>query len=360
MSELGLTHAISFTGSLWFDTAPDGSTPTLLLVESSVREPELEGRVLGDEVTAVVRERRPDASFVAEFGEQAAELGVDRIAAIGDGAILDAAKLAVLTVESGTGRAVELVLVPCGAEPYRAFTRFAVVDDGEERPTVVDERLGRATVVLVPDLLERLPSQTIARHALDSTVHAIESLLSSRSHPLSRAHAMAALRIIAEHSRGVDTKSRRSRADLIVASFLAAEAFSSTRLGLAHALASPLGTDLGMTHDALNGVLGEAVVEFWGADVTGFVDVASAVGLAQGLMEVRAWLASLRRAAGLPAGLCDLGVPWERVEAVLPRAARSSGVATLPRPLSDTGLVEFARRGWSGSVDEEVLHAGRP
>ena len=103
-----------------------------------------------------------------------------------------------------------------------------------------------------------------------------------------------------------------------------------------------------------------AVVAFWGADVPGFADVATALGLAQSLLEVRSWLASLRLAAGLPAGLCDLGVPWERVEAVLPRAARSSGVATLPRPLPDAGLEDFARRGWSGSVDEEVLHAGRP
>lgn len=359
MSKDVLTHDIAFKGTLRFDAALDGSPRTLLLAEAGVRVPELEARMLGGELTIVVREQRPDTHFVVELSEQASALGVERVAAIGAGAFLDAIKVTALAVESRTGRAVELVLVPCGAEPYRAFTRFAVVDDGKKRPTVVDERFGCATVVLVPDLLERLPGYAIARHALDSAVHAIESLLSSLTHPFARAQAMAALRTIAEHTASMEAASGESRTDLVVASCLAAEAFSSTKLGLAHAVASPLGTELGVTHDTLNGVLGEAVIAFWGADVDGFREVAAALGLPRNPVQVRARLASLRQAARLPASLRELGIPWSSVEAILPRAARSSGLAALPRALPDSGLETFARRAWLGSVDEEVLHAGR-
>jgi alcohol dehydrogenase class IV len=353
------SHQISFNGSLWFGTAPEGSPPTLVLVGPGMHVPELEARVFGSDVIAVECERRPNQRFVLELAEQARAGQVRRLAAMGDGALLDAAKLAVRDVESRAQEPVELVLVPCGAEPYRAVTRFAVVDDGDSRPTVVDERFGRACVVLVPELLELVPRQTLACHALDSAVHAIESLLSNLANPYSRALAMASLRTLAEAARDRDPTSIESRTRFLAAAFLAAEAFSSTRLGLAHAIASPLGTSLRITHDVLNGVLGERVVSFWGSGVRGFYDIASALDLAPTPDAICSWLAMLREAADLPPSLRDLDIPWASVEAILPDAARSSGVAVLPRRLPKSGLGNFARLAWAGSVDEEVLHAGR-
>lgn len=358
MKDVALTHKIAFTGSLWFDAVPDGSRPTLLLADAGLHSPRLERRLLGDYVTTVVAERRPDAAFVAALAEQASRTDVQRIAAIGDGALLDAAKLTALAVEKRTGHLPELVLVPCGTEPYRAVTRFAVVDNDGQRPTVVDERFGCASVVLAPELLAVIPLDVAACHVLDSAVHAIESLLSSLAHPFSRAQATAALRIIAEHTEDGVPASGEARTHLAVASFLAAEAFSSTRLGLAHALASPLGTELGVTHDTLNGVLGEAVVSFWGSDVPGFSDIAVAVGRAANPSRVQSWLGALRATARLPGCLRDLGVPWASVEAILPRASQSSGIAVLPRTLSGSALEDFARRAWAGSIDEEAVDAG--
>jgi maleylacetate reductase len=359
MSLPDLCHEISFSGSLSYGTAPDGAGPSLVLAEPDLHDVALETDLLGDVVRAVLCERRPDQRLVSEVAEAAVALGVGRVAAIGAGALLDAAKLASRQVADRLERPVELIFLPCGAEPYRAVARFAVVDDGAERPTVVDERFGRARVVLVPALIERIATPALARHALDSSVQAIESLLSLWAHPYSRAQATAALRTIAEELPGLRGADAEARARLLIAAFLAAEAFSSTRLGLAHAVASPLGTTLGVTHDALNGVLGEAVVEFWGADVRGFRDVALAVGVEPTVEAVRCWLAALREAADLPASLRELGVAWASVDAILPRAAGSSGMAVLPMPLPDSGLMSFARRGWAGPVEqEEVLHAG--
>jgi alcohol dehydrogenase len=355
-----LVHQISFSGSLWYGTAPDGARPTVVLVEPELHDARLEAELLGDVVRAFLCERRPDLSFVSEVVDETHSRGVDRLAAIGPGALLDAAKLASRHLEDRSERAVELVFLPCGPEPYRAVARFAVVDHDGERPTVVDERFGRANVVLVPALLEQIPSPALACHALDSAVQAIESLLSLRAHPYSRAQATGALRMIAEELPRLDDADAEARARLVIAAFFAAEAFSSTRLGLAHAVASPLGTVLGITHDTLNGVLGEAVVEFWGAEVRGFREIAHALGVEPTVDGVCSWLTALREVAELPGSLRELGVAWMSVETILPRAAGSSGIAVLPMPLADSGLVRFARRGWAGSVEQEevVLHAG--
>jgi alcohol dehydrogenase class IV len=353
------SHQISFSGSFWYGTAPDGARSTVVLVEPSLHDPRLEADLLGHVAGTFVCESRPDHDFVARVADEAIEQDVDRVAAIGAGALLDAAKVASRRVRERTDHPVELVLVPCGPEPYRAVARFAVVDRDGERPTVVDERFGGAHVVLVPALLGRLTPPTLACHALDSAVQAIESLLSLLAHPYSRAQATGALRTIAEELPRLGGADDEARVRLGIAAFLAAESFSSTRLGLAHAIASPLGTSLGVTHDTLNGVLGDAVVEFWGADVRGFGEVAGALGVEPTVGAVRSWLAGLREAAGLPASLRELGVEWSNVEAILPRAAESSGIAVLPRPLVDAGLIGFARRGWAGPLEqEEVPHAG--
>jgi alcohol dehydrogenase len=356
----GPGHRIAFTGSIWFGTLPRADRLALALVDSRRRFPGLEARVLGSDVVTVECEGRPGKRLVGELAERARSAGIARIAALGDGALLDAAKLAARALDDGAAEEpLELVLVPCGAEPYRAVTRFAVIDDAGERPTVVDDRFGRASVVVVPEALELLPEATVARHALDSAVHAIESLLSRLANPYSRALASGALRSIAEETRARDATSAESRARLVVAAFLAAEAFSSTRLGLAHAVASPLGTHLGITHDALNAVLGESVVAFWGGQVAGLDDIAAALELDATPASVSSWLSALREAAGLPPSLRELDVPWSGVEAILPTAAKSSGISVLPRRLPGSGLARFARRGWAG-VDEEVMNGGRP
>jgi alcohol dehydrogenase class IV len=346
-----LEQLMSFKGSVSYGHARASTRRTLAVDDSGfVTDATLDQ--LGGPAEIVRVDRRPDTALIAELVARVNDAGAERIVAVGSGALIDGIKLVLQRSEAKAGREIDAVFVPCGAESYRAVARFAVVDDEQgQRPTVLDDRFARAEVCVAPALLGRLPENVVAINALDSAVHAIESLLSVLVNPFSRALATGALRLIFREAP-------LERASVVTASFLAAEAFASTRLGIAHAIASPLGTDLGITHDTINSVLGPRVIEFWGPAAPGFRDIAEASGVEAGTNEVVAALDRLRVAAGLPESLDELGIAWDRVEAVLPRAARSSGIAALASPLPEGGLEAFAHRAWTGHIDEEVANAG--
>jgi alcohol dehydrogenase class IV len=342
-------HRVSFRGSISYGGLPSSTLRTLVVDDTRFLDDDLLAAVGAEQVVHI--DERPNAAVVDHLATKAREVDAERVLAVGSGALIDAVKLAWRERERDVGRELDAVFVPCGPEPYRAVARFAVVDDAcGERPTVVDDRFARALVCVAPTLLDRLPDFVVAVHALDSAVHAIESLLSTFTTPISRALAIAALRTIAGEPSP-------DRARLVTSSFLAVEAFASTRLGIAHAIASPLAATLGVTHDTINGVLGEAVVEFWGAGADGFADVADACGAELTAADVTAVLARLRADAGVPDSLQELGIPWPSVERILPRAAQSSGIAVLPSPVSRGELEAFARRAWKGRIDEEVADA---
>jgi alcohol dehydrogenase len=268
---------------------------------------------------------------------------------IGDGAVLDAAKLAA----HEAGYAGPIVLAPGGGEPWRAFAPFAVVDDGPARPTVGDTTGGRARVVIVDELLDALDESQVAIAAVDTAVHAIESLLSPRREPLSEAYAMAALRLVADAFADPGSLAvTPARVRAVIAAGLAVESFMSTALGLAHAIASPLGTELGVEHDALNGILGPPTVAFW-ADSHALPLVASSLGVQPEAAAIVALLEHYLDRAQLPRTLGELGVPWQAIEAVLPAAFKSSGLVAIRHEVDDQVLRSFARDAWAGATTDE-------
>jgi alcohol dehydrogenase class IV len=336
-----LVQRVSFRGAVSFEPPDLASAPTFVVVDAAVHDA-ASGLGLLDDAAAVVRlDTRPDENDVGSLAASAVAAGAARIAGIGSGALIDAVKRAsIVNVELG------LVLVPCGPEPYRAVARFAVVDDGHgERPTVVEERFAAGDVHVLADLLETRPADAVALHALDTAVQAAESLLSALANPYSQALARHVLAAVAAARRGGDTPETRVR--LVVASFLAAEAFGSTRLGIAHAIASPLGTACAITHDSINGVIGRPMLDLWAPEAAAFDELCTSL------------FDELRGAAGLPPTVRELGIGWERVESILLRAARSSGMAFLPGPLPAGGVEAFARCVWDGCPPGEVLNAGR-
>jgi alcohol dehydrogenase class IV len=335
------SHAIGFSGSIVF-------SPRLEVVE-----PERPVWVVGERIAhaagfelppdALVLPERPDHATVAELASRARERDADAVVGAGDGAVLDAAKLAALHA----GHAPELILVPCGGEPWRAFAPFSVVDDGAGgRPTVPDRSFGAACVVVSDELLATVDDRLVAISAVDTGVHAMESLLSARGQPYSDSLAAASLAIVADELSGPIAP--RGRARLVVAAGLAVEAFLATNLGMAHAFASPLGTALGITHDTLNGVLGRTAVTFSG-DAPALVPLAAALGVPPRMPDILERIDAFLARAELPRTLRELGIGWNDVEQVLPHAARSSGVRGAAEPMPDARLRAFARAAWAGA-----------
>jgi alcohol dehydrogenase len=308
------------------------------------------------EMRVTIDERPTRASVDRIVKDLSDSGGVGELVAVGDGALLDAAKLVGKRMREEINAPVALAFVPCGAEPYRAFTSFAVVDDDDrrERPTVRDPSFAAAQVLLWDRLLENLDGRLIALNALDSSVHALESMFSALATPISRQLSAAVLRIVAENLEpalaGGSGVRGSARVRILTAAYFAAEAFAPTKLGIAHAIASPLGTAQGITHDGINGVLGPVMVRRWGA-VDGMREAAAALGLATDSRadDIAKVLDCYRSAAGLPASLRELGIKWETVKSILPRAAKSAGIPNLPRDVGAHGVEAFARIGWEGT-----------
>jgi alcohol dehydrogenase len=336
-------HEIGFSGSISFSPrleALEPARPAWVVSESVALAAGLE---LPPD--ALVLPDRPDRTTVGELLSRARACDADAVVGAGDGAVLDVAKLAALEL----GRGPELVLVPCGGEPWRAFAPFSVVDDGKGgRPTVPDRSFGAARVVVSDALLATVDERLVAVGAVDTAVHAIESLFSARGQPFSDSFAAAALAIVAEEL--TEPTTQRGRARLVVAAGFAVEAFLATNLGVAHAFASPLGTALGITHDTLNGVLGRTVVSFSG-EAPALVPVAAALGVPARVDDVVERIDVFLGRAELPRTLRELGIDWHDIEQVLPQASRSSGVRGALEPIPLAQLRAFARAAWEGVTE---------
>lgn len=331
-------HRIRFAGTIAFaDGVEDVIVPGSVGLVSAGPAEELDA---GAHVAA----SRPDRATVDELAAAVRAARPRVVYGAGSGAVLDAAKLAA----HHAGHEGEIVLVPAGDEPWRAFAPFSVVDHGPgERPTHGDATGGVARVVVIGDLLAALDERTVAVNALDTAVHAIEVQLSVRRQPYAQALAAAALRLVGERFDAAREGAGDARVELVLAAGLAVEGFMGTNLGIAHALASPLGARLGITHDAINAVLGRWAVTFQ-ADPVRVAGVAAALGAPEAV----AALDGLRERAGLPRTLRGLGIPWDAVEATLPAAVQSSGIRGA---VSIDELRAFARTAWDDNGHHEEV-----
>jgi alcohol dehydrogenase len=140
---------------------------------------------------------------------------------------------------------------------------------------------------------------------------------------------------------------------MLLASTMAGIAMNPTRLGLAHALAMPLGSgDVRVPHGIALAVTLPVVMEFnHRAEPERFVDVARALGeRVDHLSTIEAASRSfeaVRRLAGdigIPAGLSGCGLREEHIPAVADEAVKSGNVAVNPRRAAKEDLAEILRR----------------
>lgn len=317
--------------------ALDGE-PTVVVVDSAVSVP-----AHGAARVVLISQERPTPSSVEEVCTVVRNHEASRMVGLGGGTALDVAKFAWRSI----GGATSLELLPCGREPWRAFVPFSVVllGQGAQR-TVVDPSFGKATVNLVDEYLDHVPADVWALTALDTVVHAVESLLSKRSASLSRTRAMEAALGALQWFAPAHHPAPRPR-DMIVAAALAAEALTMTGLGLAHAISTNLGARLNRYHDRFNVITGRHVITEW-IDHPVLDQLNRSVRDRHGGDLQQVFDQSLDQ-AGVPPSLAMEGVEWADVEATFPLAAKSSGIKSLPRPLQPGDLHAFGRAVWDGA-----------
>lgn len=313
-------------------------------------------------------EPEPDAVGVQAGAERLAAEGCDLVVAVGGGSVLDSGKAIALMSRNpghirdyaGLGvqsqKGVPVIAIPTTAGTGSEATIWAVISEKTSKVKygVGGPHMTSDLALCDPDLSVTLPPRLTAVTGLDALAHALESYVNKATQPISEALSEKSMELVARSLREAvwQGDALGARSDMLLASTLAACAFNSTRLGLAHALAMPLGAKAKIPHGDVVSILLPEVMRF---NVVGnpqkFANIARIFGEpVQGL--------SLRAAAdagvaaveqlvtdvAAPRKLGDYGVEVDDLQAMAEEAMTSGNIAVNPRITTATDLVGIMRR----------------
>ncbi len=205
--------------------------------------------------------------------------GMSGVIGLGGGSSIDVAKLAALLATGsqtlkdvyGVGMAkglrLPLIAVPTTAGTGSEVTPISIVTTGaSEKMGVVSPMIIPDLALLDPELTRDLPAEVTAATGVDAMVHAIEAYasVSPNNNAISRALACEALRLMgAALERAVRTPhDMNARADMLLGSLLAGQAFANAPVAAVHALAYPVGGHFKVPHGLSNALVLPHVIRF--------------------------------------------------------------------------------------------------
>ncbi len=224
------------------------------------------------------------------------EEGCDIVVGVGGGSSLDTAKAIGLMLNNPghirdyvginmvPNPSVPVIAVPTTAGTGSEITIWSVLSDKEAKVKLsVGSVYNCPNLALAdPELTTSLPPHITAATGMDALTHALESYVNKATQPISEGLSVQSMKMIAENLRlpVVQGENVEARSNMLLASLIAAMAFNSTRLGLAHALAIPLGAHFKIPHGTVNAILLPEVMKF---NVIGntkkFAEIASIFGV---------------------------------------------------------------------------------
>ncbi|MDQ7843514.1 MAG: iron-containing alcohol dehydrogenase [Armatimonadota bacterium] len=277
------------------------------------------------------------------------------VVGVGGGSAMDVAKVVAALVAHGgavqdyeglgkiPGPGVPCVAVPTTAGTGSEVTIFSVITDRARKFKMTIGSLHTVPQVALcdPTLTVSMPPALTAATGMDALTHAIESYSNTVHNPIASALALEAIRLIGRSlrtafSNGTDL---RARTEMLLASTMAAMAFTRTRLGNVHAMSHPLGAHFDVPHGVANAVLLPTVMA-WNlvACHDTYPQVAAALGeRVEGLSPREASEAAveavrrLARDVQIPERLRDLGVTREAIPKMTEDAMKSGNVLVNPR-----------------------------
>ena len=252
------------------------------------------------------------------------------------------------------------MLVPTTAGTGSEVTPISIVTTGtSEKMGVVTPLIIPDIALLDPDLTLGLPPHVTAATGIDAMVHAIEAYASTspNNNPLSRHLAQEALRLMggalerAVH-HGHDFT---ARAEMLLGSMLAGQAFANSPVAAVHALAYPIGAHYHVPHGLSNALVLPHVLRFNSctspqpyAEIAAFVFPKLAkLNSTETAAALADELAALSARCGLPQRLRDMGIE----QTALPMLARDAMNQTRllinnPRAVTECDALDIYTSAW--------------
>lgn len=297
----------------------------------------------------------------------------DLVIGLGGGSALDMAKIASVAatnpenvssfigVEKVPRPGLPKLLLPTTAGTGSEVTMNAVVSSQDDsiKTGIVSSHLLADTAVVDPALTLTMPPGLTAATGLDALTHAVESVMSLDSNPLTEALALRAVQLIftslrRAYEKGDDMEARRN---MSLASLSAAMAFGTSGVCGGHAAAYAFAVKYRCAHGVSCALALPYVMEFNApACIPALAKVAQAAGAAdpdpeRAAFEAVAAVRRLIRELGLPLSLKEIGVEKEKIPALARDMLKSTRVlARNPRPITEKDAEELFTR----------IHRGEP
>ncbi|WP_067925160.1 iron-containing alcohol dehydrogenase [Alicyclobacillus shizuokensis] len=309
----------------------------------------------------------PDIQSIDDGVQVAFQHGCDLVVGVGGGSSLDTAKAIGLMMKNEGNirdyvginkvphKGAPVIAVPTTAGTGSEITIWSVLSDRSRQVKVsVGSYFNCPDLALCdPDLTLTLPPEVTAATGMDALTHALESYVNKTTQPISESMSIRAMRLIATSLRQAvwQGDNREARYNMLLASLMAAMAFNPTRLGLAHALAMPLGARYHIPHGVVNAILLPEVMQFnVVSNVEKFGDIAEIFGcsrrgrtrreLAEEAVSV---VRKLKEDIGITATLSDFGIKEAALPSVAAEALESGNVPVNPRRTTAEDLISICR-----------------
>jgi alcohol dehydrogenase class IV len=284
----------------------------------------------------------PTCDEAQEVIERFKESGADFITAVGGGSVMDIAKLAsILATEQYAVRDllenpslgkkyVKTLMIPTTAGTGSEATPNSIVavPEKELKVGIVNTAMIADYVILDGRMIKTLPRKIAASTGVDALAHAIECFTSKKSNLFSDTFALTALEMIlnnieeaCDNPDAMDAKNA-----MLIASFYAGIAITSSGTTAVHALSYPLGGKYHIPHGVANAMMLVPVMKFNEPEcrekfALAYDRVVKSEGTANTIEEKSAWiinrLDSIVKHLNIPTSLKDYGVGNEDLEGLV-------------------------------------------
>jgi maleylacetate reductase len=269
---------------------------------------------------------------------QAIESHADTVVAIGGGSAIGYAK----HIARHTGARV--AAVPTTYAGSEMTPIWGVTQDGR-KATGRDPGVAPRLVVYDPELTLTLPVSAGSSSGMNAIAHAVDAMYARDASPLVTTMAVQAVELLA-HALPAIVRAPRdmtARTEASYGAHLAAMALAATGMALHHRVCHVLGGTYGLPHAETHAVVLPYAVAY---NESAAEEASARVAAALGGTRAATSLWELRRLLDLPAGLAELGMRQEDLEAAATDIAGSAGYN--PAPVTRDGVLRLLRDAYEG------------
>jgi alcohol dehydrogenase len=213
-----------------------------------------------------------------EVIDQFKALNSDLIIGAGGGSVMDIAKLASVLADNDytvkdllenpllAKKQVPSLMIPTTAGTGSEATPNSIVGVPEKdlKVGIVNSELIADHVILDSSMIKSLPKPIAAATGIDALAHAIECFTSKKANPISDTFALEALDLILNNIIEACTNpdALEAKQNMLLGSFYAGVAITSSGTNAVHALSYPLGGKYHIAHGVSNAILLAPVMQF--------------------------------------------------------------------------------------------------